>query len=402
MGFERPNGGVGVRNKLLVIAVSDCAYHTAVSIADSVEGAIAVTQRHSCLRDEMVENQLIGIANNPNIAAVMLVGLGCESLTTDVIGSEIRDLEKPVDSLEIQEEGGTVRTIEKGTRILKEMAGKVSRLERKALEISNLTVALECGGSDSTSGLAANPAVGEAVDTLIEMGGTAILTECTEMMGAKHILRERGVNENVSENIDQLVQKAETWTELTEGIPKGISEGNKKGGLTTIEEKSLGAILKGGNKPIEGVLENSREKLEKPQKPGLYLQDCTGWDVPSMSCMIAAGAQIVIFTTGRGSPVGHAIAPVIKVMGNPNTYANMTDDVDINAGRIVEGEASIEEVGDEILDSLINTASGEKTSSEALGHKEFGIWISNAVAESLAKRLPEGEQMGDNHTCPLP
>jgi len=383
LGYERPDGQVGVRNHLLVMATCDCSYQEAGKIAEAIPGAVAVTQWHGCGNDPMVANQMIGIANNPNVGATLLVGHGCETITVDVLGQGIEKSGKPLAEVVSQRDGGTIKTIEKGTRILRDMAAELSKQKRKTFDISNLIVAVECGGSDATSGLAANPAVGNAVDMLIDAGGTAIFSEPLEMTGTEHILARRAVNEEVARRIYDMIYGAEKWAKAR-GIPsRFMSKGNIDGGLSTIEEKSLGAILKGGTRPIQGVLENSRKRLERPTKPGLYLQDGTGWDVASITHMLAVGAQIAVFTTGRGATTGHAIAPVIKVTGNPITYSNMEDNIEVNAGRIIEGKASITEVGKEIFDMIVRVASGERTKTEILGYKDFVIWRTDPVAEHL-------------------
>jgi len=383
MGYPRSNGTVGVRNKLLVIAPTDCSYQEAIRIAGHFPDAVAITQYYGCRRDAMLENQLVGIAGNPNVAAILIVGLGCETIHAEVLVPAIEQEGKPVKSLNIQEVGGTLKAIDQGKILLNAMTKDVSRVARKSFDISNLTMAVECGGSDATSGLAANPAVGVTVDKMLDAGGTVIFSEPLEMVGAQDMLAKRAASEEVASKIHGLIQRAEKWAKAS-GVPsRSMSKGNIDGGLSTIEEKSLGAILKGGTREIVGVLENSRRAFEKPEKPGLYLQDGTQFDVPSITHMVAAGAQVVIFTTGRGSTTGHAIAPVLKITGNPQTYANMNDTMDINAGRIIENQSSIFEIGSEIFDSVLRIASGEKTKAEELGYYDFSLWRTDPVADNL-------------------
>ena len=387
-GYERPDGQVGVRNHLLVMATCDCAYQEALKIADAIPDSIAITQWCGCGNDSMVANQMIGIANNPNIGATLLVGHGCETITVDVLGQGIEKSGKPLANVVSQRDGGTIKTIEKGTRILRNMAVELSKQKRKSSNIKKLIIAIECGGSDATSGLAANPAVGNAVDRLIDAGGTAIFSEPLEMTGTEHILARRAINKEVEKKIYDVIYGAEKWAKASGVSSRFMSKGNIDGGLSTIEEKSLGAIFKGGTRPIQGVLENSRLKLEKPTKPGLYLQDGTGWDVASITHMLAVGAQIAVFTTGRGATTGHAIAPVIKVTGNPITYSQMEDNIEVNAGKIIEGKAGITEVGKEIFDMIIRVASGEKTKTEILGYNDFVVWRRDRVAERLIQICP--------------
>jgi altronate dehydratase large subunit len=382
-GFERSDGSVGVRNHLLVLAPMDCSIEPARKIAAQVEGAVAVTQHHGCRNDPMVANALIGSGRNPNVAGVLLVGLGCESITCEIVAEGIRPTGKPVESLVIQEEGGTLKTHEKGVRILRGMARGVADLEREPFPLSKLTLAVECGGSDATSGLAANPAVGVAADTLIDEGGTVMFGETQEMTGTEHVLAKRAVSEEVARDIYVMIERQEARMRGMGIDSRYMSKGNVDGGLTTIEEKSLGAIRKGGTRPIQGVLRNDREALDVPSRPGLWLQDGTGWDVPSVTHMVAAGAQVVAFTSGRGSTTGHAIAPVLKVTGNPVTYRNLVDNIDINAGTVLDGGESLRSVGGRIFEAVVETASGRLTKAETLGYREFIVYQTSRVAERL-------------------
>ncbi len=361
----------------------DCSIEPARKIAAEVEGAVAVTQHHGCRNDPMVANALIGSGRNPNVAGVLLVGLGCESITCDIVAEGIRPTGKPVESLVIQEEGGTLKTHEKGVRILRGMAREVAELEREPFPLSELTLAVECGGSDATSGLAANPAVGVAADMLIDEGGTVMFGETQEMTGTEHVLAKRAVSEEVARDIYGMIERQEARMRGMGIDSRYMSKGNVDGGLTTIEEKSLGAIRKGGTRPIQGVLRNDREALDVPSRPGLWLQDGTGWDVPSVTHMVAAGAQVVAFTSGRGSTTGHAIAPVLKVTGNLTTYRNLVDNIDVNAGTILDGGESLRSVGERIFDAVVETASGRLTKAEALGYREFIVYQTSRVAERL-------------------
>jgi len=382
-GYERPDGSVGVRNHLLVLTPMDCSIEPARQIATKVEGAVAVTQHHGCRNDPMVANALIGTGRNPNVAGVLLVGLGCESITCEVVAEGIKSTGKPMESLVIQEEGGTVRLMEKGVKILQGMADEVAGLEREAFPLSELTLAVECGGSDATSGLAANPAVGVAADMIVDEGGSVMFGETQEMTGTQHVLARRAVSEGVAEAIYGMIERQEARMKGMGIDSRYMSKGNVDGGLTTIEEKSLGAIRKGGTRPIQGVLRNSREALDAPSRPGLWLQDGTGWDVPSVTHMVAAGAQVVAFTSGRGSTTGHAIAPVLKVTGNPGTYGKLVDNIDVNAGTILDGSESLASVGRRIFDEVVGVASGKLTKAEALGFREFIVYRTDLAAERL-------------------
>ena len=382
-GYARPDGTVGVRNHLLVIAPIDCSFEPAKRIASQVEGAVAVTHHHGCSLNEMVAHALVGCGRNPNVAGVLLVGLGCEFLTCQVVADGIKSTGKPVEIVVIQEDGGTLRTIEKGKRILQKMAQEVAEYRRELFPVSKLTLAVECGGSDATSGLAANPATGVAADMLIDEGGTVIFSEPKEMTGTQEILAKRSVNEQVGKDVRALIDNEVERMKAMGIDSRFIDKGNIEGGLTTIEEKSLGAIRKGGTRAIQGVLQNNWKRFDLPTHGGLWLQAGTGQDVPSETHMIAAGAQIVAFTTGCGSSTGHAVAPVIKITGNPKAYANMIDDMEINASPILDGSESIRSVGEKIFKYVVEVASGKVTKAEALGYKDFVVFTRDRVGEHL-------------------
>jgi altronate dehydratase large subunit len=288
-----------------------------------------------------------------------------------------------METLIIQEEGGTIKTTEKGVRILRRMSKEVAELERESFPLSELTLAVECGGSDATSGLAANPAVGVAADELIDRGGKVMFGETQEMIGAQHILTLRAVNSKVAKDIMDMVERQEARLQAMGIDSRYMSKGNQDGGLSTLEEKSLGAIRKGGTRPIQGVLRNDREGLGSPGRSGLWLQDGPGWDVPSITHMVAAGAQVVVFTTGRGSTTGHAISPVLKVTGNPETYRNLSDNIDVNAGTILDGGESLNSVGRRIFEEVVEIASGRMTKAEALGFQDFIVYRTNQATEAL-------------------
>ncbi len=382
-GYERSDGSVGVRNQLLVIAPIDCSFEPAKQVAARVEGAVAVTQYHGCGKNSMVIHTLVGAGKNPNIAGILLFGLGCESLTNDVLMEGLASTGKPVESLVIQKDGGTITTMEKGVRVLQQMAQKASQQKRSAFPLSKLTLAVECGGSDATSGLAANPAVGKAADILIDEGGTVIFSETSEMIGTQHILAKRAVNDKVAEDIFKMIEQEEKRLNSMGVDSRFMSKGNVDGGLTTIEEKSLGAIYKGGTKPIQGVLWHGNGQFDLPATPGLWLQDGTGWDVPSVTHMAAAGAQIACFTSGKGSTTGHAIVPVIKITGNSKTYHNLIDNIDLNAGAILDGNEPLNAAGERIFEMILETASGRKTKAEALGFRDFIVFSRDRAAERL-------------------
>jgi altronate dehydratase large subunit len=375
-GYLRPDGKVGVRNYVAVIPSSVCASEVAVRIASNVEGVVAIPNQHGCCQIgadlQLTSQTLIGLGKNPNVAAALIVGLGCEGVPTEKVAEEISRTGKKVEFIIIQECGGTLRAIEKGTRIVRQMAQEVAKLKRQEVDISNLILAVECGGSDTTSGLASNPVAGYVSDKLIELGGTAMFSETTEIIGAEHLLAKRAISKEVADKLLNIVRKCEEkaktmGVDMRGGQP---TPGNIEGGITSIEEKSLGCIYKGGTKPLQGVLEYG----EIPAGRGLYVMDTPGQDIESITGMTAGGAQIVIFTTGRGTPTGAPIAPVIKVTANPKTYKMMEDNIDFNASAIVEGAETIKEVGEKLFNEIIEVVNGKPTKAEVLKHREFGIY----------------------------
>lgn len=376
MGYRRKDGSFGIRNHLLVIPSSVCASVVAARIASNVEGVISLPNQHGCCQVgsdmDQVIRVLIGLGKNANVGGVLVVGLGCEGVPTENVARDIASTGKPADYIIIQECGGTLKAEEKGTRMLREMAQDVMALEKSEGDLTEITLSIECGGSDTTSGLASNPAVGYASDKIVDMGGTSIFSETTEFIGAEHLLAKRAITTEVGQKVLDIVRACENkaksmGVDMRGGQP---TPGNIKGGITTIEEKSLGCIYKGGTKPINDVLDYG----ERPNGKGLFIMDSPGQDIESITGMTAGGSQIVVFTTGRGTPTGSPISPVIKVTGNPMTYENMKDNIDINAGTIVKGDQSVNEVGEIIFDEILKVVGGKLTKAEALGHREFGIY----------------------------
>lgn len=377
-GFKRKNGTYGIRNHLAIIPTSVCSSETALKISALVPGSVALPHQHGCCQVgedyKQTLRTLIGLGANPNVGAVLVVALGCEGIQPQAVAEEIAKTGKPVETIIIQESGGTLGAIQKGAVVASRMARELSAQERVAFPIEKLILGLECGGSDPTSGIASNPAAGAASDLLIQAGGTSILSETTELIGAEHILAGRCVDSSVSERLLAIVKQTEDRAvEMGEDLRGSQpTPGNIAGGLTTIEEKSLGCIYKAGHAPVEGILDYGEIVPEDGR--GLFIMDTPGEDIDSITGMLAGGAQIVIFTTGRGTPTGSPIAPVIKITGNSDTYAKMIDNIDINAGTIVEGVRSIGSVGQEIFDEILAVSNGRLTKAESLGHREFGIF----------------------------
>jgi len=375
-GYRRPDGKVGIRNHCLIIPTSVCSSTVAFHIAQQIPGTVALANQHGCCQigADYVQTlrTLINLGKNPNVGAVLVVGLGCEGVPIHEVVAEIAATGKPVDVVVIQEVGGTLRATAEGVRKMGELTRQVCHLQPEQVDISELSLAIECGGSDFTSGLASNPAAGIAADLLEAAGGNVMLSETTEFIGAEHILARRAKSPEVAEKLFKIVRDCEERAKLShfdlrDGQP---TPGNIAGGISSIEEKSLGCIYKAGHAPIQGVLHYG----EVPSNKGLYIMDSPGQDVESISGMLAGGATVVIFTTGRGTPTGSPIAPVIKITANERTFKMMEDNIDIDASGIISGEESIEQVGQRIFDEIVKVANGHKPKAELLGHQEFGIY----------------------------
>lgn len=375
-GYRRPNGRIGVRNHVAIIPTSVAASSVARGVANQA-GAWAKATPHQmgtsqpAATQRQTERVLVGIGQNPNVGAALVVELGTEDIGSERLADRISSAGKAVETLSIREAGGTRAALERGTEIVSSLNEEASRARREKADASELIFGAECGGSDATSGIAANPTVGNASDRLIEDGGTASFSETPEFIGAEHILAERCVDDEVRERLLTRVQEREEMADMMGVDLRGAqpSPGNQEGGLTTIEEKSLGAIAKGGTSPVQGMVEYAEEL---PIGGGLVLMDTPGYDVESVVAKVAGGAQVVAFTTGRGSTTGNPIAPVIKVTGNPNTWDRMSNNMDVNASTIIDGE-SLDSVGKRLYDELIAVADGKRTESEKRGLEEFAV-----------------------------
>jgi altronate dehydratase large subunit len=382
MGFRRPDGRAGIRNHVLILSAVTCANTVVDKIARKLDGVVPIVHAKGCGQggEDLIQTRrvLLETASHPNVGATLIVGLGCETMDTRVLASDVTGSGKPVECLLIQDEGGTTATVEKGLGIARDFLTQVARAERQPIDVSELIVGTQCGASDGLSGITANPAVGVAADRLVAAGATAMLSEVSEFIGAEHILARRTRDEATAQQLLEFIGRrardaAAAGVDLT---GSQISTGNFEGGLTTPEEKSLGTIYKGGTARLEEVIGYAH----RPTRRGLVVMDTPGDDIESMVGMVAGGAQAVIFTTGRGSPTGNPIAPVIKVATNSTMYQRMTENMDLNAGTILEGQETIEQVGKRIFENLRAVADGERTKAEVLGHHEFVI---NSVGPKL-------------------
>ena len=370
MGFRRPDGRIGTRNVIAVISTVVCANEVAEDIASRVEGAIAFTHHQGCGRTQPdIERTNMVLANlglNPNVAGVLLVSLGCESTVLETVADTIRAGGKRVESVIIQEAGGAARTLAKGTLLVQEMVMEASALRREPFPISELVLGLKCGGSDTTQGLAANPALGLASDRLVAEGGTAVLGEVTEFIGAEHILARHARDQQVADGILGLVQRMEDRAKAVGCDMRGgqPTKGNILGGLSTIEEKSLGAIAKAGASPIQAVYEYGIV----PDRKGLVVMDSPGREPELLTGLAAAGCNVIVFTTGRGAPQGFPLVPVIKVTGNAHTYERMIDHMDLCVAGVIDGDESLPDAAARIFEKMLQTASGAWTKAESSGY----------------------------------
>ena len=390
LGFQRADGRVGTRNYIAVVAASNCAAHTAELIAHSfdqeslpagVDGIVAFPHGEGCGMaigpdSEQLQRTLKGVLDHPNVSAALILGLGCEvnqiSHYLGAGGQEVAGLPATLQGLTLQESGGTRAAVEAARKHVRDFIDRAASEKRVEVPASKLNLGLNCGGSDSFSGITANPALGHCCDLIVEAGGTVVLAETTEIFGAEHLLVQRAVTPEIGRKLLATVAQYKDYLRQFAGssFNDNPSPGNKEGGLTNILEKSLGAVAKAGTSPLIDVVDFA----ERTQKVGFVFMNTPGYDPVSITGLAAGGVNLIAFTTGRGSAIGFPSIPVLKIASNSRMYRQMTGNMDINAGVIADGEASVEQVGNEIFDALLRVASGERTKAEQLGHHEFAPW----------------------------
>jgi altronate hydrolase len=402
-GFRRSDGRAATRNYVGIISTVNCSATSSRYIAQhfdaglladypNIDGVVPLVHKGGCAMEfggfdhRQLARTLAGFARHPNIGAYLVVGLGCETAQASFLADNyglvqlnenLSDPQRLPLILNIQDQGGVRKTVERGVAALREMLPEVNTVRRVPIPVSEIVLGLECGGSDGNSGVTANPALGVASDLLVAHGGTSILSETPEIYGGEHLLTRRAASRAVGE---KLIERIRWWEEYAAKfgaqIDNNPSVGNKRGGLTTIYEKSLGAIAKGGTAALRAVYEYAEPVTQR----GFVVMDTPGYDPASVTGMVAGGANVVVFTTGRGSCYGCKPVPTIKVSTNTPMYERMVEDMDVNAGRILEG-ASVEEVGQEIFQMIVDVASGKQTKSEAqgIGDEEFCPWTSGPV-----------------------
>jgi len=374
-GFRRPDGSAGTRNHVLVLPAVVCASGVAQRIAQRVPGTVTAVHQHGCSQigadKDQTQAVLAALAAHPNVGAVLVVGLGCATVAADDLAAAAAAAGKPAAALCIEQCGGTPGTLAAGARIAEGFVHECAAAQRAQVPLAELVLGTNCGGSDAFSGLTANPAIGVAADLLVAAGGTVVMAETTEMIGAEHLLAARCAEPAVAEQLFAMVRRTEEATIARGAEVRGANpaRGNLEGGISTLEEKSLGCIQKGGSTPVREVLGYG----QRPSQRGLVLMDTPGHDIESLAGIAAGGCQVIVFSTGRGSPVGFPIVPVIKIATHSVLYERMSDDMDLNAGVIIEDRVPVGEFGRVILERVVSVASGELTCAERHGHHEFGL-----------------------------
>jgi len=374
-GYERKNGKFGIRNHLLVLPTVSCVNGVVQRLSREVPEAVCIPHAYGCGRGgprdlEILSRILSGLIHHPNVGGVVLIGLGCEVSNTKNLFPLIKEAGKPVEVLNVQEDGGSLETSRKGIAAARRILSEISSQPRVPLSWDKLLIAMECGGSDAMSGVTANVAMGAVSDWLVERGATVIFGENTEMIGTTQVLVRRAKNGQVAKQIEQMIERAEKLTQEVMGNLANlvISPGNMDGGMSTIAEKSMGCIVKGGTTTINQVVDYG----EAPSEHGLILQDGPGYDGDSMAGLAASGSQLMFFSTGRGTPAGFPALPVIKVASNTRIYEAMKDDMDVNAGSVVEGRP-LDELRAEMIDLMIRVINGEETRAEVNGMDVFTL-----------------------------
>ena len=369
-GYRRPDGRVGTRNHVLILATVGCAAETARLAAEGLYGAVSFVNQNGCGESSRnlrrTRDVLLGLAAHPNVYGVVAIGLGCEINRMDDFLTELKArTSKPVEALLIQEEGGTIETVAKAKKIARRMIIEASMCRREECDLSELILGVECGGSDATSGLVSNPVMGLVSDRVVAAGGTSMFSETVEMIGAEHILARRAATPEVGQKIlDYVRHREQEQIDAGEDVRKTQpSPGNKDGGITTLEEKSLGCIYKGGSTPIVDMIDCAHA----PEKKGLVLMDTPCYDMLSVTAKAAGGCQLIAFTTGRGNAIGNPVVPVMKVTANGETFRKMNDNIDLDMSGVLTENVSLDEMADRTLKQIADTLSGRLTSAEVLG-----------------------------------
>lgn len=376
-GYRRPDGRIGTRNHVLVVPTVICASVVAERVAAAAAPlGTVVPHLAGCGQlgpdRDVTHDTLTAYCRHPNVGAVVVIALGCEQVVAQSLADAAKRHGRPAEIVAIQAEGGTIRATERGARVAQTFAGVLAGQAREWCDASDLILSVKCGGSDYTSGLSSNPALGRVTDRLVALGGSAVLGEIAEIMGAEHLLAARATRPATASRLIQVITRVETEARAHGLDIRGTqpSPGNIRGGLTTIEEKSLGAVHKSGERaPLEDVVAYAAPITRK----GLTVMDTPGLDVESVTGMVGGGAQVVVFTTGLGTPTGNPIAPVIKMTGNARTARQMADNIDLDVSGVMNDTETLDAAADRLFAEILAVASGKLTAAERLGHREFAI-----------------------------
>ena len=380
-GFRRPDGRAGIRNHVLILAIDECAEGIARAISEKVPGTVVVTNYNTCMYggNEELVSTMVGAVLNPNVAGAMLLNMGCGSIDPEILAEPIRNAGKPVQTLSIIKSRGTRSTIKMGTELAKELTAYANQIQPEPVPLSELLVGIKCGGSDTSSGIASNPSVGRAADMLVDAGATCVAGELIELIGCEEILRERAVSAEVADKIDRLISEEEKRWHIEGTNVETMSIGNSVGGLTTLEEKALGALHKTGTRPIQDVLRINAKMTERPSATGMYLSETTHLCGGAGMHFASLGAQVILWTTG-GAGFNNPIVPVIRVSGNA---AQITEDIDVDVSGIMQGTESIHSSADRILSTLDNVIQGEPTAIEDIGFAYCTLYQKDQRLEKL-------------------
>ena len=380
-GFRRPDGRAGIRNHVLILAIDECAEGIARAISQKVPGTVVVTNYNTCMYggNEELVGTMVGAALNPNVAGALLLNMGCGSIDPAILAEPIRSAGKPVQTLSIIKSRGTRSTIKMGTELAKELTTYANQIQPEPIPLNELVVGIKCGGSDTSSGIASNPSVGRVADLLVDTGATCIAGELIELVGCEDILRKRAVTPKVADKIDRLINEEEKRWHIEGTNVETMSIGNSVGGLTTLEEKALGALHKTGTRPIQDVLRINAKMTERPKEPGMYLSETTHLCGGSGMHFASLGAQVILWTTG-GAGFNNPIVPVIRVSGNA---AQITEDIDVDVSGIMNGTDSIHSSADRILCTLEKVVQGEATAIEDIGFAYCTLYQKDQRLEKL-------------------
>lgn len=381
LGFKRDDGQIGIRNKILIIAVDECCDGIARKIGEYSKNSVILTNWYTCMLggNEETLNQMIAVAKSPNVASVIVIAMGCGSINLDLIIKPLTNIKKPVQSLVCQKEFGTKKTIEKGIEYIKEMDRYISSITPEKFPLNQLIIGVKCGGSDTSSGIASNPSVGKFVDDFIDMGGTCIGGELFELIGCEEILIKRAINDKVKEKILTLIGNEKKRWSVEGTAVETMSIGNSIGGLTTIEEKSLGALHKMGHKPILDVLQINSEFIDKPNKNGFYLSEATMLCGGAGVNFASLGAHIILWTSGAAG-FNNPLLPVIRISGNSEL---INEDIDIDVCGILKGDMGVVDGAKLILEKVRSVANGNPTNLEEFGSSTMTLYQKDQRVEKL-------------------